>query len=436
MINSESNSKVDMGYSQKQVSSTLNIPRNVAFLTDSDWLKLKEAYSGMWWQSTQHFLKSEWVHFDTLEIASFKAFRGGRVRKTRDWLDLSVTHLSGYFKHFRNKGQDHDEDEESIAMAHIGNHLDDYVNKTAIQYQVPAESSAAPDTLAVLPFVAVSQDTSDLVNKALNVTLASLWQAGIGRCVVVVGGSQQLTLDAETNLVESIFESMQEKLDHSPMQLGIVAYDSLPKKDRLMMPRVALRGLQLAMRGNLSLSETNEWLGEEDWKYVLFTEPDLVLHARPSAMAGLKLEMDTGSVLSGHRFQPIPHQSNLPDYHRPDQVLPNDFSEVIEVDPLSEDQSCCDAGKYYLSNVADRRLPLRNNRACRGKRALWWQCGFGSNYTNTETARHNHGNIREYPLLRIKGGTVFPLIDSHQRTCIFSKSSTPCLAYIYYDGLR
>jgi hypothetical protein len=434
MIASESNRKVDRVSSQKQVS-TLNNPRNVTFLAESDWHKPKEAYSGMWWQTTEHFLKSEWVHFDTLEIASFKAFRGGRVRKTRDWLDLSVTHLSGYYKHFMTKDQDHEN--ESIALAHIGNHLDDYVNKTAIQYQVPAaEASAAPDTLAVLPFVAISQDTSDLVNKALNATLASLWQAGIGRCVVVVGGSHQLTLDAETNLVESIFETMQDKLDQSPMQLGIVAYDSLPKKDRLMMPRVALRGLQLAMRGNLSLSETNEWLGEEDWKYVLFTEPDLVLHARPSAMTGLKREMDRGSVLSGHRFQPIPHQSNLPDYRRPDHVLPSDFSEVIEVDPLSEDQSCCDAGKYYLSNSADRQKPLRNNRACKGKRALWWQCGFGSNYTNTETARHNHGNIREYPLLRIKGGTVFPLIDSHQRTCIFSKSSTTCLTYIYYDGLR
>ena len=372
----------------------------------------------MWWQEKSHFLATEWVHFQTLETASWKAFRNQRVRKTRDWLDLSVEHLSTFWKHFH-----HDQDERDVlAFQTIEASLENYVRNASALYV--SEKSAPFSTIAILPFLGSNTTGHNLPEKALAATLASLWQIGIGRGVVVGPTA------SEEQVARRVFASLNKKMTLRSMELEYIMAANATKRDLKMMPRVALRGLQLAMRGNHSL-ERQRWLGSGDtdkWKFVYFSEPDLILHARPSAMNALTIIMNEGKTLSGHRFQPVPHQQSFPGYDRPEKVLPHNYSRLIEMDPLSDNQSCCDAGKYYFSNPSNRSKPLRN-KLC-GWKWLWWQCGFlkkDQNYSDPAVVKELHKSLN-YHFYFLKSGTGFPLVDNHQRTCNFRTDGQNCAA--------
>ena len=73
-------------------------PRGTTAAYNQTWFK--EAYSGMWWQKSRQFIDTDWeLGFSTMPItASFKALKNGRARQTSDWLDLSVEHLSIFWK--------------------------------------------------------------------------------------------------------------------------------------------------------------------------------------------------------------------------------------------------------------------------------------------------------------------------------------------------
>lgn len=414
-----------------EIAATETSPRRVvAFLTPNDFTNpLKEAYSGMWWQTREGFLQSEWVHYQQLEVASFKAFRGDRVRKTRDWLDFAVTHLSVFWKHFRRMATtDH---RTEMVFRTIANYLDQYTEQ--VQALPILVDSPVQETIAVLPFLVREQGNKTidvLPNHALRATLASLWQIGIARCVVVVGGGLSPVMERES--VENTFQSLAPKFKQRSMELSVITWSNATTLDRANMPRVTLRGLQLAMRGQLSRNEIEQWLGEDNdkrWSFVFFTEPDLILHARPEALPSLKDEMRRGSVLSGHRFQPIPHQDNFPTFDRMEAVLPSIFAplpdRLMVVDILDANQSCCDGGRYYPSNPRHTGQPLKNNRACPGRvRNYWWACGFYrpfQNYSDPVVVAELHAFLRQYQFLQIRHGTPFPLVDLHQRICHFRR---------------
>jgi hypothetical protein len=64
----------------------------------------KDAYSGSWWQSTSAFVSTQSFEGDesltpSQEDATFEAFQasGMNVSATRDWLDLSVEHMSKWW---------------------------------------------------------------------------------------------------------------------------------------------------------------------------------------------------------------------------------------------------------------------------------------------------------------------------------------------------
>jgi hypothetical protein len=378
----------------------------------------------MWWQETTHFLATEWVHFKTLETASWKAFRNDRVRTTRDWLDFSVEHLSVFWKHFQQQQQSAGDDD--VVFHSIATSLDTYVIN-AKPLAVPLDS-APPSTIAILPFLVstnsrhANRTAHDfLPKKALTATLASLWQIGIGRAVVV-GPSIR-----EYEIAQDAIHSLLPKRSLRAMELAFVLASSTTEHDRKVMPRVALSGLQRALRGTMSSAETSAWLGPdpEKWAFVYYTEPDLILHARQSAMMALTRAMRNGHTLSAHRFQPVPHQRSFPGYHHPDKVLPDEgtFSMWTEMDPLLSDHSCCDAGKHYPSNPSKNSTTPLRNKEC-GWNRFWWQCGFFGNkvdYSDPDTVRELHKRLINYPFYVLKGGTGFPLVDNHQRTCLFRK---------------
>lgn len=393
------------------VSQLFPTARPVKWLGGNDFAKLGQAYSGMWWASRDNFVQVEWTYFKQLEAASFKMFRRFPVYQPVDWIDFSVTHLSVFWKHFHKKKTHHD----AVAFAVIEQHLQDYISQTR---PLPIYTdSPTPYTIAVLPYLAPAPEGDHrLPEEALRATLSSLWQMGIGRCVVAVGGRP---LQNETQQVESVFDSLQDKIQLRFMELQVI---QMVNVDTKFMPKTALQQLQAAM-----LNQTNaaQWLGtnESRWEFVYFTEPDLILHARPSAMPSFASILRQGNSISAHRFQPLPHEGNFPLYNRTEKILPYNFTnELWYLDPLDDSMSCCDRGKWYASNPSmNYSVPLKNNKACvAGVYEYWWQCGFrreSHKYHNLSAIQELHRHIVNYPFLYVRGGTGFPVIDLHQRIC-------------------
>jgi hypothetical protein len=175
------------------------------------------------------------------------------------------------------------------------------------------------------------------------------------------------------------------------MELEVIVIRNITRYERDIIPRTALRGLVDRAGKSDTNRYTQRWLGEDmrRWKFVYFTESDLILHARPSVMKALKERLVEGFVLFGHRFQPIPRQDN--------------FELPPEMDPLSESPVWCDAGKYYPSNP-NFTIPS-NSKACKATGAYCWACGFrhkNDNYSELEMARELHARIRDSPLIRIR----------------------------------
>jgi hypothetical protein len=393
----------------------LHSQRNITFLTGKDRNHINEAYSGMWWQTLEHFLDTDWTTgFSVMPItASMKALRPkNRARQTKDWLDLNVEHMSIFWKHFTFQANDKD----IIVYQTIEETLVRYIANVK-PHEIP-HGSPAPETLAVLPFYAkIDSYDTPLVEKSLAATLASLWQIGIGRCLVVTSSVE------EDAIVQSAFDSLQPKLKQRSVDLVIKRFDNLSAEDRKLMPKVSLQGLKLAFLGNYTKTETQSWLGKRrNWRFIYFSEPDLILHTRPSAMIAFREEMKRGGALTGHRFMPIPHQRTFPGYEILSKVVPDAgmFAMIHDVDGMAGD-ACCDAGKYYPSNPASPSKP-QEFLPC-GKSLMWWRCGFfrrKENYNNIAKAAELHHRI-PHPIIRLPSGTGFPLIQNHQKVCFPAK---------------
>lgn len=173
------------------------------------------------------------------------------------------------------------------------------------------------------------------------------------------------------------------------------------------LPKGAVTGLQRALKGNMDDTRAREWLGNTHnvsyWKYVYLTEPDTILQSRPSALAHLRHALDKGLVITPHRLQPLPHESDLIGMKKSEKYLPatGAFSSIVELNPL-KGGVCCDS-------LRGRYKPWHNFGRCG---SFWWQCGFNSG--------QNHTRLEEYQLLRIQTGTgIVNLAGSeHGRQCI------------------
>jgi hypothetical protein len=377
-------------------------------------------YSGMWWQDLEHFHELKARQLGHLEAASFKAFRHtrfipSRVRMTRDWFDLAVEHLSMYHRHFLVNRE-----KTGIPYQQIKSQLLGYIQK-AVAY--PLQKDAAPASTIVLcafnvktmmkkgPLYRKGEKENQLRIHSLAATLASLWKVGMGR-VVVVGGQP-----ADEVAANVAFDLIRGKTNSS-MELSFVISSNATTglDDNDLTPKQAIGGLQLALNGKFNASHTLEWLGDNPkrWKYVYFTEPDLILNTRPGSIQALSSQLQSGNILAAHRLQPIPHALDFPGFKDLKKVLPavGKFaaSGITDV-KNTEEYVCCDAG--------NGRPGLEMKQPGCG---FWWQCGFDmrkKDFSNITVLYDAHQRKLPYEWLRLSTGTgsVMMAATEHARQC-------------------
>jgi len=365
----------------------------------------------MWYQDTANFLGTNF-HISSLEGASFHAFRlhpsgKHKVLMTADWLDFSVTHLSKYVKHVSQQ-----RDQQSIES--LSEMMNQYIANVK-SMDISQSHLAMNSTIAVLPLLA-PKDAIDkrLVTLELTATLASLQSIGIGRGLIV-GVSP-----AEKEVAMESFALLQNKTPSFSMELAFVP--SL--QQHKFVPQLALIGLQNAMK-----NATKEWLGKnpQRWKYVYFTEPDLLLHTRPSAVEAISKALNDGALLTAHRLEPVPHERHFPSLSR-ERIIP-DIGVFAAIHTLNEESTCCDQGFYYPANWQDptQMARVRNRGECR---SLWPHCGFNRDnmdYHNHSVMLELHYRLLGYPFFTIADGLDVPLVGASQRVCVPSHDIKTCV---------
>lgn len=427
--------------------------RTVSFLQDGIHFQRDEyadAYSGMWWTNVETVLKLQEDQMTNLEGASFHAFDTARqVLLTRDWLDFGVDHLSSFFKHF------------DVDQGPYGHAPDDYSYQRLIQLfgsyfervqEVPREegsvaSEVSRATIALLPFAdtELNQTVHSLLAdiqkhtdrplftlpgdqrrenvlrvQALAMTIASLWQIGIGR-VVVVGRRKR-----PTEMIKAAFAIFKEWLDSNnhqqqpSMELVYVwGLQETTQDDDVHLPVIALSLFQQIFRSSrgettsMSTFKIQKWLGPDAtrWKYVYFSEPDLILNTRPHALEAIARQIQQGNLMAAHRFQLIPHAVDFPEYPWPGRLVPNRdaLALVHDLDPRAAGDACCDAG--------NRHPGLDDYDPC----WLWHDCGTRQQddaYWNVTEMRTAHQRLLGYPLVRLTTGLQIPWVQEHARLCI------------------
>ena len=418
-----------------------------------------DAYSASWLQPLDQFLTMKLENMKFLEDASFFAFertkRKRLLRMTPDWLDFSVEHLSKWWK-----------------MLEIFQHATVY---QSLMQKYQAYLSKAPhypintsfhQTLAVIPFIQVQADTAHNSQKAyyltkytLAVTIESLRRAGFGR--IVVAG---LHPESEEALCQDTFRHWKAIVEQRPVPptewvatVGDtqVTYVHAPPQQaatqlyfKFHIPRATLWGLRAAFRlsqknpSRLSQNETQfiqQWLGDihnaSHWKYIYYTEADSVLQTRPRTLPLLKQQFnEETTILVPHRFQPIPHASDLmhgqPLPSNKDHLyLPNQpgspFGHVLELDAFHpHHDGCCD--EFQGPNFK----PGNMEKVCDNH---WFMCHFNPSIPKVN---RTHTHLQHYALIRLTQGIgVVSLASLNSgRRCVPTKHAVCKPPYVAPHG--
>ena len=394
------------------------------FSTMTDENHTMDSYSGMWWVRRDVFV-SHWdasIGCRNYEAASYKLFNAvseDRIYLTRDWLDLSVEHLSQYFKLL---------DVESLPAAE--GIIQTYLEAPTTAKSSETRHSVFHETLAVLPVHFFDPDVAChgvLVNDvetlreknrclymySLAATLKSLWRAGIPR-VVLAGNFPE-----EPPIVRQairLFHSAGPGRDGSNIEVQYV-YVVPNEGHNNGIPCDALDQLQSALSYYMTGDARAQWLGDnlethERWRYIYFSEPDLVLQARLGSRSGIPPALEEGKLFTAHRFQLMKHEVNaLP--HHPDVYslfLPNHekFSNFIDLHGNNGDDSCCDAGNWWPG--------VDDSPKCD---SWWYLCGYQAGMTDRDEAyRHHHRLWASYPNIRLGDGLRVPVVQAHGRVCL------------------
>lgn len=381
------------------------------------------AYSGMWWMSTDNFLRIDVRAIGHLEGASFNAFRVSNLTMTKDWLDFAVEHQSMYIKFFASSFNRERSGQSFRTLLHM--HRRYVYERQTRAYN--NKSSAAQSTIALLPYFAgESTLTVDnyrdenylpktprekkeiLVMYGIAATLASLQQIGIGRAIILG------QVDNEPALVTAAMEHARLSAVNTVMDMAYARgvsdeiMEPLQPKEKPNVPKGALETLQHAFNGDLGTEDQAQILGSnarQRWKYVYFTEPDLVLHSRPSMLQPLTEQLDQGNILAAYRLNLLPHESDFEDFFAPSRLVPNAGNlTVTKLHPSID--ACCDQGV---------ELSAREPKCG----TWWWSCGLGragERLTEEERIQRNF-RFEKYPLHRLESGLGATFVHEHVRTC-------------------
>jgi hypothetical protein len=421
----------------------VEIKTHEVFFLNETHLSHHDGFSASWLQSRSDFVNMPFDEIYTCESAAFRAYDGRRtskMRMTNDWMQFSVEHLSKWFKIL-----EWDVHNDTLAYDSFTTKLQTYIAGAPQDIFQGDNNLVLKNTLAVIAFQSYKHLIQpDLGHKltalSLASTLESLRRAGMGRVVVGV------LVDSDVPIVQDAFRYLGNVVDQNPlkrdihrighMEVGYAFASAAYIKTRVMMknmPRATVMTLRDALNYSLvpEQDRTEEmaqnmtaWLGDTQdasyWEYFYLTEPDTILQTRPEALSAIKAEIDNGGVVLPHRWQPIPHESDVRgmDPKRGIFLLEDEFPEVLELDPKFD--ACCDENAGQ--NFKPGKPPFY--KLCNDKRALfWYSCGF---HPKNRDDPNRHERLSPYKLMRITGGTeVVTLVGSeHGRRCIPKKEGS------------
>lgn len=386
-----------------------------------------ELYAAAWWMSRERFLGNSGLDPSlglSLEAAFFAplalAGKGlSDVRRSVDWLDFSVEHLSKWTTMVRSR----------MGGLKISLQCQAYVHRQLEELQTFQETHTGPPppllmnrTLVVLPFfsgeTATTVSHSNELVSYLMATIVSLLPHAPKRIVVVGHSAHDAALVAEAvghllydqattsqkgkespeGFLASSFRKgaavdllLPSAYPSFPTEIAYVQPPSIPPpqqdahldeemKERpapptVHVPRTALLQLEHELSSPGVEAEAG-LLGRhapKDFDHIYYSEPDQILLARlvdhqpavAAADAWWK-ELSQGKVLVPHRLQSLPHPHDIPTSETQlDRLLPLD-------QPLHHlsawgTASCCDHGKILLPEEKEKQ------------EEPWWIRGFVEN---------------------------------------------------------
>lgn len=405
-------------------------PEEVYFLDNSN-LAHHDGFSASWLQTREDFLTMPWKDIQSCEHTAFRAYdlkRKDKYRMTLDWMQFSVEHMSKWWKIL-------EWDSNPVAYQAVLAKFQGYLNGAG---QFPEHARIFKNTIAVIAFQSYNsqekpEESKYLTSLSLAVTVESLRRAGFGRVVTSVLVPDDIPyVDNAYHLIAEQLDSKSSsqteitKLGH--MEVGYaIASKAYTKTSFLIknMPRGTVMTLRDAFLHSMEpeaertpdmKQNMTAWLGDTQdpsyWQYVYLTEPDTLLTFRPSSLPAIKAEIDKGNVVLPHRFQPVPHESDVRGMNNTDLFLhEEEFPEVIDLDPIRNHDACCDENKG--KGFKPGHPPFYE--WC-GARKFWYNCGF---YKENRKQEDKHRRIKPYKLMRVKGGTEVTTIagSEHARRC-------------------
>ncbi len=447
-INSRSNN--DFGGGEDEIVATKDTTmasetRQVFWLDELQFDSHKsDYYSGSWYLPVERLDAAPAEKINNLESASHVAFypNSKHARMSVDWLDFSVEHLSRWIKSFDMFAKHHNDIAVNRLVANLEKYIQDTPERTkALLSASESERPLLHPTLAVIAASSLLDNRSDVSiersRKAtaamLGATIASMLRAGFGRIILTVVNEEDLRAVRESlDLIGKQYADRQDWITDT--ELGYVFVDEELYKTPLVpfnRPKAAVYGIQQALNGNFNASYTEEWLGKTNkpdyWKYVYFTENDLILQTRPASLPGIHNELEQGHALFPHRLEAVPHKLDVTDengkVYNQDRFLPADgkFSNIMDLD--ADKDMCCDGSNDRPSWKKEDDPPEKHCYS------WWWQCGYTREWKELDISDEvKHRRILNYaPFIRLNQGTNIISISGseHERKCHPRKRLTP-----------
>lgn len=437
---------VDATFSNHSTADRSNQTTTIQFLhiKGSETRYVGDLYSGMWWQHRDTFLATPYQRVQFLEDASFVTFQlqetkfppkyalhGKGVLLTRDWNDLSVEHLSKLVKYLQQLRSTDSKDLVEGALQQLRERLIDFLRGVKpFRGHLPILDTVheiVSSTLALIP-ISFSRNTNTTASALddhpfqileLAVTVASLWRVGIRRVLVVgLKQHQEEDVSALLKLLNDSNPILAADLGNHIFQLQFVDCSTVSSRQTVdnNVPRWALKGLQQAFKDSNA-----SWLGNDPsiWSYIYFTEPDLILNTRSSALPDLTDAIRNDYCIVAHRLEPLPHETDLiSSASSDDDATREQFAKFLLLSSeqgladTTESRSCCDQGSYYPAHIEDPSTRVSMRELDEGSCSTVWSLCCIAN----TTARRR---LRPYaPFIRLAAtGTGLHLVHAHQRLC-------------------
>ena len=391
-------------------------------------------YSGSWLMPMNRFESLKAKGINVLEDASHLPFYENKenVRMPVDWLDFSTEHMSRWFKDLDVVGENHNEVGINLITRNLMKYIQDTPERTkALLAESEPYAPSLNPTIAIISSGSLIRGDGDvevrrsanLTVTTLGATIASLLRAGVGR-IVCTGVN-----DADEVSVKETYALLAEQYTDRGDWIATTEFSYVQMEEELYKsdlvdvnrPRGSIYGLQSALRGDFNESYTEAWLGNvrkpDFWRYVYFTEPDLVLQTRLSSLPAIHDALESGRVLMPHRFELNPHEADLSEDGKlyNGNMLPakGKFLDILDLD--GDVDMCCDGGN-------DRPSWDKEDDPTEHKCGdWWWRCGYNNHWIDAGISEEvKHRRILNYtPFIRLMQGVNIVAISGteHERKC-------------------